>query len=360
MFGELLRRRHPDAGRDPRRRRTSWRSFPSSRRRSTTRDGRTRAGALMQWFASTWASILAEDTAAKRRPPVPAGRTGPRSCRWTLPAPRRPLTRRARALLSRLGPTRDQRRLLAGGKGVRPLPAMTVKGLHAGGWHDLFLKGTIENYRGLREKAANAGGARRPTAPPRSLVPRGPPPRKAGSETWSSARTRSSTDRRGPDWFDYAFKGAANDYADGTPVRMFVMGENPGATRRSSHSRGPVTRATTCTRRRPKPRPGWDSVRAGAGFGAAGHLHLRPGEPRPHHRRPPLLRRRHPPRPARREPEQSRRRRRARLLHAAPRASDVEVTGDVKLGAVTPRARPSTPTSPPSWWTWTPPGMPAS
>ena len=31
---------------------------------------------------------------------------------------------------------------------------MTVRGLHAGGWHDLFLKGSIENYRGLREKGA--------------------------------------------------------------------------------------------------------------------------------------------------------------------------------------------------------------
>ena len=33
---------------------------------------------------------------------------------------------------------------------------MTVMGLHAGGWHDLFLKGSIKNYTGLHAEAATA------------------------------------------------------------------------------------------------------------------------------------------------------------------------------------------------------------
>ena len=41
--------------------------------------------------------------------------------------------------------------------------ALTVKGLHAGGWHDLFLKGSIQNYVGYRG-AASPGGARRAAA----------------------------------------------------------------------------------------------------------------------------------------------------------------------------------------------------
>ena len=30
---------------------------------------------------------------------------------------------------------------------------LEIKALHAGGWHDIFLKGTIENYPGLRKSA---------------------------------------------------------------------------------------------------------------------------------------------------------------------------------------------------------------
>jgi len=33
---------------------------------------------------------------------------------------------------------------------------MTVKALHAGGWHDIFLKGSIGNYVGMRKGAATA------------------------------------------------------------------------------------------------------------------------------------------------------------------------------------------------------------
>src|SRR5690606_25113728 len=35
-------------------------------------------------------------------------------------------------------------------------PDMTVKALHAGGWHDIFLKGSIKNYVGINARAKDA------------------------------------------------------------------------------------------------------------------------------------------------------------------------------------------------------------
>jgi uncharacterized protein len=185
------------------------------------------SGALMQWFTSTWASILAEDTAAKaaaarshwdewvRELPVDHFRL------LDVPAP------------SELAPyyrdwikheTSDD--YWRGVKVSDHYSAMTVKGLHAGGWHDLFLKGTIENYRGLHEKEATAEGR----AGQRLLL--GP---------WCHGATSAEgrigdvvfgkdaiLDENGTtlEWFDYVLKGRTNSWATGPPVRLFVMGEN--------------------------------------------------------------------------------------------------------------------------------------
>ena len=103
---------------------------------------------------------------------------------------------------------------------------MTVKALHAGGWHDLFLKGTLENYRGLREKAATPEAR----AGQRLLV--GPwchgetsPEGKIGDVAFGKDVVLDDNAVT-LDWFDYALKGKANAYATGAPVRLFVMGEN--------------------------------------------------------------------------------------------------------------------------------------
>src|SRR5260370_1305616 len=103
---------------------------------------------------------------------------------------------------------------------------MIVKGLHAGGWHDLFLKGSIENYRGLREKGTT------PEVREGQRLLLGP---------WchgpTSPEGRIGDVLVGPDavidinqvvleWFDYALKGAVDAYTSRAPVRLFVMGEN--------------------------------------------------------------------------------------------------------------------------------------
>ncbi len=185
------------------------------------------SGALMQWFASTWASILAEDTARKA--------TASRS-HWADWVPALPV---------------DQFRLLDVPQPAELAPyyrdwvqhetddaywravkvsdhfgEMGVKALHGGGWHDLFLKGSIENYRGLREKAATpeARDGQRLLLGPWCHGPTSPEG-KIGDVVFGkdAVLDMDGTVLR---WFAYALKGEANEYATGAPVRLFVMGEN--------------------------------------------------------------------------------------------------------------------------------------
>jgi putative CocE/NonD family hydrolase len=102
-----------------------------------------------------------------------------------------------------------------------------VPALHTTGWYDTLLKGTLENFRGIRARASSPAardGQRlivgpwthsRPT--PRSTnidgVEYGP---QAGFEY----------ERLLLDWYDHWLKGAENGVMDGAPVRLFVMGIN--------------------------------------------------------------------------------------------------------------------------------------
>jgi putative CocE/NonD family hydrolase len=103
---------------------------------------------------------------------------------------------------------------------------MTVKALHAGGWHDLFLRGSIENYLGLRAKAAT------PEARDGQRLLVGPwahagtsPEGKIGDVTFGRDAVLDMTGTI-KDWMDYALRGIANEFSRRPPVRMFVMGEN--------------------------------------------------------------------------------------------------------------------------------------
>jgi putative CocE/NonD family hydrolase len=185
------------------------------------------SGALMQWFASSWASLLAQDTARR------AGAASERWRDWAfqLPVDSFPLLELPPA--AELAPyyrqwlQHEQDDEYWRAVRVRDrYGEMAVKGLHGAGWHDLFLKGSIENYRGLREKAATAearSGQRLLLGP----WCHGP----------TSAEGRIGDVVFGEDavldleatilaWFDYALKGVENEYATGAPVRLFVMGEN--------------------------------------------------------------------------------------------------------------------------------------
>jgi putative CocE/NonD family hydrolase len=191
-------------------------------------DGWTyQGGALMQWFADSWTSGLAVDTLRREADE----RLRPKDWSWQMPVESYPL-------LSVPSPAdvapyfRDWIEHETDDDYWKPwkisdhYSELTIKALHIGGWHDIFLKGSIKNYTGLR-KSAKTDEARKAQ---RLMV--GP---------WAHAAT-SAEGKIGDvvfgeqavldytqtilNWFDYALKGVNNEYASGAPVRLFVMGEN--------------------------------------------------------------------------------------------------------------------------------------
>ena len=186
-------------------------------------------GALMQWFATSWSSGLAIDTlrrqSQERMLKQVRGweRTTPLSAypQLDLPAPaevapyfRDWITHETSDDYWRAVKISDH------------YPEMTVKALHGGGWHDLFLRGSIENYLGLKAKAATAearDGQRLLLGPwaHAATSPEG----KIGDVTFGRDAVLDSTGMLRT-WMDYALKGVANDFATRPPVRLFVMGEN--------------------------------------------------------------------------------------------------------------------------------------
>ena len=105
-------------------------------------------------------------------------------------------------------------------------PELDIKALHSGGWHDIFLKGSIGNYVGMRKSAAT------PEARNNQRLLVGP---------WAHAATSAEgkigdvtfgkqavLDMNGTivKWMDYALKDIKNEFASDSPVRIFVMGEN--------------------------------------------------------------------------------------------------------------------------------------
>ena len=185
------------------------------------------SGALMQWFASSWTSGLTEDTLRRK-----AG-TLSRPKQWVDQLPVESYRLLALPEIASLAPYyRDwieherQDEYWRSWKISDRYGQTSVKGLHAGGWHDLFLKGSIENYLGMHKDAATSAAREGQ----RLLL--GP---------WAHAGTSSEgkigdvvfgkaavldMNRTILQWFDYSLKGIRNEYAAGAPVRIFVMGEN--------------------------------------------------------------------------------------------------------------------------------------
>jgi hypothetical protein len=188
-------------------------------------------GALMQWFATSWSSGLAIDTLRRRA----VERVGQRLRAWqqeaTTPLSAYPLLDLAAP--AELAPyfrdwithetSDDYWRQV---KVNDHYPEMTVKALHAGGWHDLFLRGSIENYLGMKAKAATpeARDGQRLRLGPWAHAPTSPEG-KVGDVTFGRDAVLDMP-KAIQDWMDYALKDVANEYATRAPVRLFVMGEN--------------------------------------------------------------------------------------------------------------------------------------
>lgn len=103
---------------------------------------------------------------------------------------------------------------------------LDIKALHSGGWHDIFLKGSIGNYVGMRKSAATpeARGNQRLLVGPWAHAATSAEG-KIGDVTFGK---QAVLDMNGTivKWMDYALKGVKNEFAGDSPVRIFVMGEN--------------------------------------------------------------------------------------------------------------------------------------
>lgn len=96
--------------------------------------------------------------------------------------------------------------------------------LHIGGWYDIFLRGTVQNYLGL---------AARKERPQRLLI--GPWTHSGNARTYAGD-VDFGTEGQIADfatdfhvrWFDHFLKGVSNGVGEQPPVRIFVMGTGDG------------------------------------------------------------------------------------------------------------------------------------
>jgi putative CocE/NonD family hydrolase len=184
-------------------------------------------GALMQWFSSSWTSGLVIDTLRRQTEVAQAPRE------WVKNLPLQDYALLKTPQPSALAPYfRDwlaHERDDAYWQQWRVsdhYPRMTVMGLHAGGWHDLFLKGSIKNYTGLQQGAATseARAGQRLIVGPWAHAPTSREG-KIGDVVFGKAAVLDHT-ATALKWFDYSLKGMNNEYSSGAPVRLFIMGDN--------------------------------------------------------------------------------------------------------------------------------------
>jgi uncharacterized protein len=99
-----------------------------------------------------------------------------------------------------------------------------VPALHVAAWYDLFLGGSLKNYEGIKAH----GGSEEARKGQQLLVVigghSGPGP-KVGDVDFG-ANAKEPKDEWELQYYDYLFKGVHNQFADGKPVKIFVMGEN--------------------------------------------------------------------------------------------------------------------------------------
>jgi hypothetical protein len=181
----------------------------------------------MQWFASSWTSGLSEDTLRKKT----SSQQRPKDWVQQLPVEDYRLinipTPREVAPYFRdwVEHERDdeywRRWKISDHYGQ-----MNVKALHAGGWHDIFLKGSIKNFVEMRKSASTqeARDGQRLLVGPWAHAGTSPEG-KIGDVVFGKQAVldMNATIAR---WGDFALKGFKNEFAGDAPVRIFVMGDN--------------------------------------------------------------------------------------------------------------------------------------
>ena len=184
-------------------------------------------GALMQWFASSWTTGLAEDTLRRKTSALA------RPKEWVEQLPVEDYRLISIPTASDVAPYfRDWVEHERNDEYWRRwkisdhYSELDIKALHSGGWHDIFLKGSIKNYVEMRKSAATQAardGQRLLIGPwaHANTSPEG----KIGDVVFGKSAVMNFTGTM-VNWFDYALKGINNEFASDAPVRIFVMGDN--------------------------------------------------------------------------------------------------------------------------------------
>ena len=100
------------------------------------------------------------------------------------------------------------------------IPVLTIAA-----WYDIFLGGSLRNYVGIKAH----GGSETARKAQRLIVTIGGHAgsgRKIGDVDFGPAAEQDEEDSVVLLWYDYLFKNANNEFSNGKPVKIFVMGAN--------------------------------------------------------------------------------------------------------------------------------------
>jgi hypothetical protein len=102
--------------------------------------------------------------------------------------------------------------------------SIQVPALMVAAWYDLFQGGSIRNYLGIRAHGGTEA-ARTQTQLVVAIGGHSGSGRKVGDVDFGPDAPFDENAIT-LDWYDYLFKGKQNEFANGKPVKIFVMGEN--------------------------------------------------------------------------------------------------------------------------------------
>jgi putative CocE/NonD family hydrolase len=188
-------------------------------------------GAFEQWFNESWTAGLAQDTANRELRKA----TNALEADKVLPLSRFPVfnitAEDGEALTHRLAPyyldwlahpNYDdywKQWSIEENFGAIQVPTLVIAA-----WYDIFQGGSLRNYLGIRAHGGS-DAARTKTQLVVALGGHSGWSRKIGDVDFGPDAVFDENEIT-LDWYDYLFKGKQNQFANGEPVKIFVMGEN--------------------------------------------------------------------------------------------------------------------------------------
>ena len=107
-------------------------------------------------------------------------------------------------------------------------PEIAVPALNFGGWHDIFLGGTIRNFTGMRKHGATQDARQGQRLVIGPWIHGGSPLSVSGEHNFGTRASAGELGLQGEmlRFYDHYLRGEDNGVPDDRPVRIFVMGEN--------------------------------------------------------------------------------------------------------------------------------------